>query len=77
MSTKGLLWGLFAAALVTFSPFLLVFLSWAKAGFTGNIWSEGPGGHGTAIWLMFFTLPAGFLISGTVVVLWLIKYFKS
>jgi hypothetical protein len=52
--------------LFAFSPLALAYFS-TPAG--GNMWSEGGNGGGTAIWLMLFTLPLGFLTGVTGLVL--------
>lgn len=56
---RTLLIGLGASTLIALFPFVIVLASWASAGFQGKMLSEGPGGHGTALWLMMVTLPIG------------------
>ena len=49
---------LVGSPIFAFSPLALAYLS-TPAG--GNMWSEGGGGGGSAIWLMFLTIPASLL----------------
>jgi hypothetical protein len=53
---------LVASVVFTFSPLLIAFLSTPPG---GNMFSEGGDGGGSAIWLMFMTIPIGF--AGTIV----------
>jgi hypothetical protein len=39
------------------SPILMVLLSWAWSGFSGQLLSEGDGGHGIWLWYFFYTVP--------------------
>jgi hypothetical protein len=52
------LWGLLGGPLFAFSPLALAWLSTPPG---GNMWSEGGGGGGSSIWLMFLTIPFGFI----------------
>jgi hypothetical protein len=45
--------------ILAISPILLAFVTSLFQG--GSMWDEGSG-TGTYIWLMFFTLPVGFLL---------------
>lgn len=51
------------------SPFLMAFTSFAAAGFEGNIWGEGPGGHGVYLWLYMFVLPISMIAQPLLIVL--------
>jgi TRAP-type mannitol/chloroaromatic compound transport system permease small subunit len=51
------------------SPFLMAFTSFAAAGFQGNIWGEGPGGHGVYLWLYMFILPVSLISQPLLLVL--------
>ena len=49
---------LVGSPLFAFSPLAIAYLT-TPAG--GNMWSEGGDGGGSAIWLMFLTIPASLL----------------
>ncbi len=57
--------GLLGGPLFAFSPLAL---AWIMTPPGGNMWSESGSGGGSAIWLMFLTIPFGFiaLIAGLV-----------
>ncbi len=46
-------------AFITVLPIVLMFGSWALAGFEGEPFSEGGDGHGTYLWLLFYSIPVG------------------
>ncbi len=60
---------LIVGVLFFLSPLLMAFSSFAAAGFQGNIWGEGPGGHGVYLWLYMFVIPISFVLQPTLIVL--------
>ncbi len=56
--------------LFAISPILLAFVTSLFQG--GSMWDEGSG-TGTYIWLMFFTLPVGFLLVAIGLVMALVR----
>lgn len=54
--------------LFAFSPLAMAYLATPPG---GNMWSEGGNGGGSAIWLMFMTIPLGFLglLAGIIVLI--------
>ena len=52
------------------------FLSYVGAGFEGNMFSEGPNGHGAYLWLLMFTIPAGGIGLLIVLVLQIISWLR-
>lgn len=51
------------------SPFLMIFTSFITAGFDGNIWGEGPAGHGVYLWLYMFILPISMIAQPLLIIL--------
>jgi hypothetical protein len=56
--------------LIAISPILIAFITSIFQG--GSMWDEGNG-TGAYIWLMFLTLPVGFVLSATGLVLQIIR----
>lgn len=48
-----------AGLMVVFSPYLMVFCSWAFSGFSGSL---GEDEHGVYFWAILYTVPIGTLI---------------
>jgi TRAP-type C4-dicarboxylate transport system permease small subunit len=60
--------------LIAISPILIAFITSIFQG--GSMWDEGNG-TGAYIWLMFLTLPIGFVLSATGLVLQIIRKLRK
>jgi hypothetical protein len=60
--------------LIAISPILIAFITSIFQG--GSMWDEGNG-TGAYIWLMFLTLPVGFVLSATGLVLQIIRKLRK
>jgi TRAP-type C4-dicarboxylate transport system permease small subunit len=60
--------------LITISPILIAFVTSIFQG--GSMWNEDSG-TGAYIWLMFLTLPVGFALSATGLVLQIIRKLRK
>jgi TRAP-type C4-dicarboxylate transport system permease small subunit len=63
-----------AGLIFAISPILLAFITSLFQG--GSMWDEGSG-TGAYIWLMFLTLPVGFVLSATGLVLQIIRKLRK
>jgi hypothetical protein len=60
--------------LIAISPILIAFITSIFQG--GSMWDEGNG-TGAYIWLMFLTLPVGFVLSASGLVLQIIRKLRK
>jgi hypothetical protein len=60
--------------LIAISPILIAFITSLFQG--GSMWDEGNG-TGAYIWLMFLTLPAGFILIATGLVLQIMRKLRK
>jgi TRAP-type C4-dicarboxylate transport system permease small subunit len=63
-----------AGLIFAISPILLAFITSLFQG--GSMWDEGSG-TGAYIWLMFLTLPVGFVLTATGLVLQIIRKLRK